>query len=484
MDYRLEDDSMKGARLRQKGKDSKITLAYVEATSSSLPPPHIKATKTSLLRRTIKGNGEFTVTGPAIIRKLAVNHTCAGVRMNIFFDDEPAPSVEVDLADFFGPFKGSAFGDNACYLPMPFAKKMKVVVSGAKDDAVWNFDVEAEPFQALEKDWGYFHARSDHLFGASGYDQFQILNTTGRGKWLGMSLYNTQHDHGGGDFAIIDGGTANPSFLHGINGEDYFSFAFFGQGENFPYSEAFANDVGRMRLHLENPYVFNESINIAWGVTKGVNPRSVAYWYQEDAKSKVLSAEQAQGLKWKVFGPVGVPLLADGNTPDVSDPEKLFAALPAEADLDAGKPAEAYHIMFTKTNKGTFNGWAEQYAVGGHLNLMYIYGHAMELHDHMHMGYYARCMMAKTELSVGKAQTVELQLSYDDPLVVEVNGKKVFQDLELRQGFTTTTFDADLLKGGNKVVVKMLDTPNNNTCWAGISLRIFDVGGSEIELNR
>ncbi|RKX47365.1 MAG: hypothetical protein DRP64_01275 [Verrucomicrobia bacterium] len=495
LDYRLEDDSMKGVKLQQKGKDSQITLAYkpdslVEATSSSLSlqngSPGEKATRTSLLRtiKTIKGNGEFTLEGPAIIRKLAVNNTRAGVRMNVFFDDETTPAVEVDIADFYGSFKGTAFGDKACYLPMPFAENMRVVVFGATDQDEWNFEIEAEPVQAFETDWGYFHARSDHLFGASGYDQFQILNTTGRGKWLGMSLYNTQHDHGGGDFAIIDGGTADPSFLHGINGEDYFSFAFFGKGENFPYSEAFSNEEGRMRLHLENPYVFNESINISWGVTKGVNPRSVAYWYQQGAKSNVLSAEQSRGLKWKVFGPVDVPLLADGNTPDVSDSENLFAALPAEADLDAGKPFDAYHIMFTKTNTGTFNGWAEQYAVGGHLNLMYIYGHAMELNDHMHMGYYARCMMAKTEFSVGKAQRVKLQLSYDDPLVVEVNGKKVFEDMELRRGFTTQTCDAVLREGDNKVVVKMLDTPNNNTCWAGISLRVLDAQGNRIELSQ
>jgi len=479
LDYRLEDDSMKGVRLVQKGEASKITLAYEGARKAPSPRLETMATQHS-----IKGNGEFTFEGPAIIRKLAVDHTCAGVRMNIFFDDEPTPAIEVDIADFFGPFKGSAFGGNACYLPMPFAKKMKVVVFGAKDDDEWNFDIEAEPIETFGDDWGYFHARSDHLFGASGHDQFQVLNTTGRGKWLGMSLYNTQHDHGGGDFAVIDGGTADPSFLHGINGEDYFSFAFFGQGENFPYSEAFANEVGRMRLHLENPYVFNESINISWGVTKGVNPRSVAYWYQHGAKSNVLSTEQARGLKWKVFGPVGVPLLMDGNTPDTSDADKLFAALPAEADLDAGKPFDAQHIMFSKTNTGTFNGWAEQYAVGGHLNLMYIYGHAMDLHDHMHMGYYARCMMAKTELVVDKTQRAKLQLSYDDPLVVEVNGKPVFEDMELRRGFTTQTFDAVLRKGGNKVVVKMLDTPNNNTCWAGISLRVLDAQGKAVHLDQ
>ena len=219
-------------------------------------------------------------------------------------------------------------------------------------------------------------------------------------------------------------------------------------------------------------------------MTKGVNPRSVAYWYQESAKNKTRSAEQSKGLKWKVFGPVKVPLLSDGNTPDVSDSMNLFSALPLEADLDAGKPFDAFHIMFTKTNKGAFNGWADQYAIGNHLNLMYIYGHAMDLHDHMHMGYYARCMMAKTEFIAARTQRVKFQLSYDDPLVVELNGKSVFEDMELRRGFTTKTFDAILSKGENKLVVKMLDTPNNNTCWAGISLRVLDAQGNEVKLDQ
>jgi hypothetical protein len=73
-------------------------------------------------------------------------------------------------------------------------------------------------------------------------------------------------------------------------------------------------------------------------------------------------------------------------------------------------------------------------------------------------------MMAKTEFTVSEDEGVKLQFSYDDPLVVELNGKKIFEDMELRRGFTTKTFNATLLKGDNKLVVKMLDTPNNNTC--------------------
>jgi len=480
LDYRLDDDSLKSTKLAQKGEESRITLAYKKAKKVKSS----RIGKTQSKEYTINGNGEFEFVGPAIIRKFAVDKVKPGVRMNVFFDDAKTPAIEVDIADFFGPFQGTAFEDKACYLPMPFAKKTKVVVFGADENDKWKFNIETESLRKLKGDWGYFHAKSDHLSNASGYDQFQVLNTKGRGKWLGMTLYDTQHDHGGGDFAIIDGESKEPSFLHGINGEDYFSFAFFGKGENFPYSEAFTNEQGRMRLHFENPYVFNESISITWGVTKGVSPRSVAFWYQEDAQNKTLSVAQAKGLEWSVFGPVKVPLLKDGNTPDVSDSAKLFAALPLEKDLDAGKSFDAFHTMFTKVNKGTYNGWAKQDAVGDHLNLMYIYGHVMDLHGHMHMGYYARCMMAKTDFSVDKSQAVKLQLSYDDPIVIEVNGKKVFEDMEIRRGFTTKTFNANLLKGDNKVLVKMLDTPNTNTCWAGISLRVLDCHGKEVKLNQ
>lgn len=36
--------------------------------------------------------------------------------------------------------------------------------------------------------------------------------TRGRGHWLGMSLFNTGHDHGGGSFAVIDAGVTTASF--------------------------------------------------------------------------------------------------------------------------------------------------------------------------------------------------------------------------------------------------------------------------------
>ena len=88
--------------------------------------------------------------------------------------------------------------------------------------------------------------------------------------------------------------------------------------------------------------------------------------------------------------------------------------------------------------------------------------------------------MARAELTGAEAQKVTFQLSYDDPLVVYLNKKCIFTDMRLREGFVTKMIEAELKEGQNFLLVKMLDTPNNNDCWAGISLRILDENGREI----
>lgn len=139
--------------------------------------------------------------------------------------------------------------------------------------------------------------------------------------------------------------------------------------------------------------------------------------------------------------------------------------------------------MFNKTFTGTFNGWAKQFASGPHLNLMYIYGHVMpELGGNHHIGYYSRCMLARTFLESAKQQKVTLQLSYDDALQVFLNCEKIYSDMKHNPGFVTRNLRAFLKKGKNRLLIKMLDTPNNNTCWAGISLRVLDINGNDLQV--
>jgi hypothetical protein len=477
LDYRLEDASMNGMRLvQERDHDAgKIKLAYFPAQTAE----NDNAGKRPLTRTGtwhFSGDRTVRVDGPAIIRRLALNAQREGVTLLIRFDGEASAAVNVDLADFFGPFRGVMLNNNQSYFPMPFRHSAEIEILGSSPTDEWHMEMDIERVPGFSPDWGYFHALHTRIDSSVAYQPFQVLSTKGTGNWLGMAVYDTHHDHGGGDFAIVDAGTNSPSFLHGINGEDYFSFAFFGQGENFPFSEAFDNDKGRMRIHFENPYPFTESIAVYWGVTGGLSPRSVAYWYQDTPADLSESASEAAGREWFVFGPVTVKQLAgNGNTPDVSDLDRLFSVLPDPGYLDAGLPAEAEHIMFGKTFKGTYHGWARQHTSGPHLNLMYVYGHVMpELGANQHMGYYARCMMARTEISSDRERQVILQISYDDPLQLFMNGREIYADADLSMGFVTRTVEADLSEGDNRLLVKMLDTPNNNTMWAGLSPRILE----------
>jgi hypothetical protein len=475
LDYRLEDNSMRGIRLIQKGQGEKTRFAYTGTDSAK---NNVQA-NAALRKETFEfeGNGTAIVKGQGVIRRFMIEPNDSDARLRIRFDENPSAAADVDLRDFFGLFKGAVINGHQSYFPMPFKKQAQFEIAQSDQNVKWKIEIDIEDMNTITPNMGYFHAVSSRTDTTGGYEPFTVLYTKGRGKWVGMSLYKTGHDHGGGDFAIVDGEADTPSFLHGINGEDYFSFAFFGKGENFPYSEAFDNDTGRMRLHLENPYPFSKSIYIGWGELKGQSPRGVALWYQDSPSDLTLSGEQVKGREWLVFGPVAVKGI---DTSAVLEPDTLFAALPSEKSLDAGMEFEAEHLMFSKRFTAKFKGWAKQTSVGNHLNLMYIYGHVMDLGDHHHIGYHPRAMMAKTIIKNPHQQTAAFQLSYDDPLVVYLNGNIIYQDMNLSDDFKTRLFKADLKQEQNNLLIKLLDTPNNNTCWAGISLRILDAKGSEM----
>lgn len=94
---------------------------------------------------------------------------------------------------------------------------------------------------------------------------------------------------------MVDGETDAPHFLHGINGEDHISFAYFGQGKNLPYSEAFDNDTRQLRIHLERPYAFDGSFQISTGALQGLKPRAVAFWYAGSPADETVGLEQSEG---------------------------------------------------------------------------------------------------------------------------------------------------------------------------------------------
>lgn len=479
LDYRLEDESLEGVRLYQTDSGVDIQLAYRGAhTSKTDRTAQQQPTRHEEFR--FSGNGTVQVKGPGVIRRLSLNKARRGVRLRMRYDGESTNAVAVDSADFFGPFRGTVFNNNACYFPMPFKQVAEVEIAGASPNEEWTLELDIEPVDRFEDSWGYFHAVSNHArTKTTGYDTYDVLYTRGRGHWLGMNMYDTGSEHGGGDFAVIDGETDRPAFLHGVNGEDYYSFAYFATGENFPYTETFSLTEGRMRVHLDNPYPFHNSLHISWGTLRNQLPRSVTYWYQDSPKNLTFSEQRESGLLWQVFGQRVLHDLGNLEQSEHAVHRALLDALPTEADLDAGKPIPIAH-HFVGAHQGTANGWADQVAAGPHLNLMYVYRHHMDLGNHSHMGSDPRAMMARTTLASTTSQQVTFQLSYDDPLEVFLNGEPLFSDLQPREGYVTHRIKAKLTEGENRLLVKLIDTPNNNTAWAGLSLRVLDLHGDEI----
>ena len=476
-DWRLGDTSLRGIRLRQRGEGDTMELYY----EGRLPRRNEAAPRVRRLIQRFVGDGTVEIEGPAIVRRLAFNARRSGVRLRIRYDGEESFAVDADLSDFLGPFRGAAFNNNACYLPMPFRRSVEISLTGSGPFEEWQIEVDRESVHEIGDDWGYFHARSRSMRETNGYELYPVLYTRGRGQWLSMNLYASGHDHGGGDFAVVDGETTAPAFLKGINGEDYFNFAWFGRGENLPYSEAFDNDTGRMRLHLANPYVFRDSFALSWATLAGASPRSVAYWYQSTPVDLTLRADGPRGLVWSVFGPVDVPLREDGNTPDTSSARVLFASLPSPEALDAGGNFPVrQHMSRRNPLGGAFTTWATQTAVGPMLDLTYIYRRVQQLGSSGFLDYKPRAMLARTVFSSSEEDEVTLQLSCDDPIVVEWNGEVIHESLELGHGFTTVGIPVRLRVGENVLLVQLADTPNENDMWAALCLRVLDDAGSDV----
>lgn len=469
-DYRLDDDSLRGVKLAQRGEGQALQLEYQGRLEPRSHPPQPDRKG---FQHSFTGDGGLRLEGPAVLRRLAVNARRSGVALRIRFDDATTSAVDADLSDFFGPFRGAAFNNNACYLPMPFRKSAWIELVGSLPSDEWRIEAELEPVETFSERWGYFHARSSRASNTTGHLPFPVLRTRGRGHWLGMSLYNSGHDHGGGDYVVLDADSERPGFLKGINGEDYFSFAWFGRGQNLPYSEAFDNVTGRQRLHLENPHPFREGIMIDWQVLERSSPRAVAYWYQDSPEDESLGEAECAGLLWQVFGPVDAATRDDANVPDTSSPERLFVNLPDPTRLEAGDeiPVQQFN---RRPQRGVYKGWSEQRAVGPYLNLTYIYRHVMDLGGDGYLPSYPRAMMAQTRLHSDEARRAVLQVSYDDPIQMLLNAKPVLEDMALREGFTTRRVPVELVAGENLLLVRLADTAGFNNHYAALSLRVLD----------
>lgn len=415
----------------------------------------------------------FAATGPAVLRQwtLRADLPLAAHRqldLAVRYDGRGDNAVAATLGDFFGPFRSAALdtdpatGAHTCHLPTPFAHSVQFRLHNrTAQPATVTFEAELEPLATWDGTRGYFHALGQSSAPTLGYRQHQVLYLRGRGHWLGQALYNTGHDHGGGDFAVIDAEGARPAFLHGINGEDYFTFAWFGQGANHPFAVAHTNVEGRVRFHFENPYPFRESFSLYWGVYPNLVTRSVAYWYQDTpADTTIADADNPLHTEWDCFGPVRLPL--DAKHEVAAD---WFNALPAVADLDAGKTFRCEMITESFTR-----GWTKQLSIGPVLELTYLGRHGTRVKIESELGGMGHAMLSRRKFDSPTARTARIQFSHDDPIRVLVNGAEVYRG-GTHAGFATVQFPVAFAAGKNEITVQLLNRYNVNFNWAAFAWR-------------
>jgi hypothetical protein len=278
-------------------------------------------------------------TGPGIITHIWVTiasseqYHLKKLVLRMFWDNEPSPSVEAPIGDFFGLGLGDYFlyessplavaSDKAlnCFFPMPFRKRARITVTneGEEDVDAFYFNID---YQAWKKDLPaesmYFHAQYRQAAPAMGWsnqwrsngtpavesrknlegrDNYVWLEATGQGHFVGVTMSVLQNQDGwwgeGDDMFFVDGEKL-PS-INGTGSEDYFlgawdfgdhpfSYASFGapvKGHEFAGSRSSV-----YRFHLDSPIPFTKSLRatIEHGHAnhRSDNFFSVAYWYQNE----------------------------------------------------------------------------------------------------------------------------------------------------------------------------------------------------------
>lgn len=247
--------------------------------------------------------------------------------LRAYWDGEDSPSVEVPLGDFLGagnavvapfssallaaaPRDGLAFH---CWFPMPFADGFRLTVEnqGPLPVLALYVHVDYELWPEPQPDLGRFHAwwhrerrtapaptgTYAHAVNLTGEANHLLLDTVGRGHYVGTALY-LQSDLGGwwgeGDDMFFVDGDVWPPTVHGTGTEDYFGTAwspaeafshpFYGQP--VAQREDWAGFSSLYRFHVADPIPFERSLraSIEHGHAndRGDDWASVAYWYQLD----------------------------------------------------------------------------------------------------------------------------------------------------------------------------------------------------------
>lgn len=253
--------------------------------------------------------------------------------IRIYWDDLPQPAVDMPVSYFFGAggvkdnkwevsLTNLLYGFNAqqhstyCYWPMPFRKYAKIEIYNRSKEKIISLQARIgyKPSAAYpypEGSTGYFMAKltKDSTLGAWSR-KFKIpyvnaFKEEGAGHVVAMNMWSANYLEDGDEFTYID--NSRTPQIHGSGTEDDFNQGWAGFTYQKPLWGSLINGIkGTYRIHMNEPYIFYNSINIRFehkeerypdrdmfarrraGTNDSIVETEFLVWYYKSASGKIL----------------------------------------------------------------------------------------------------------------------------------------------------------------------------------------------------
>lgn len=259
-------------------------------------------------------------------------NTFYNTNIRIFFDDLSEPAVDMPISYFFGgggwkdqfytkTLKTLLYGFDAingtayCYFPMPYFKsaRIEVINNSSVDINKFEYNISKKPASVLnypEGQTAYFMAKvtSDSTPGGQTRKNFikpyqNAFIESGYGHVEAINMFSGNFNEDGDEFTYVD--DSNTPQVHGAGTEDEFNQGWAGGLFQQPLWGALRSGVkGSYRIHMNEPYIFYNNINIRFennaGKYPGDAPRrrygtpdsliqtEFMVWYYKSGKGSVL----------------------------------------------------------------------------------------------------------------------------------------------------------------------------------------------------
>ncbi len=256
--------------------------------------------------------------------------------LRIYWDGSDRPGVEAPVGDFFAGCFGKRSevislavivegGDSYnCFWHMPFRRSARVEIVNQSDKPIslLYYNIDWIKKDELPADTPYFYAQYTQSYPLQTGKPYTLLETAGKGHYVGTVFSvrtRSPYWFGEGDEMVTIDGESIPS-VWGTGTEDYFLCAwglertltpYFG----VPYFDQWGivgGHTSAYRWHINDPFVFNESIKVQFETFGWIapdespdykatswNPReddyaSVVFWYQTGAPTFAARAPHAR----------------------------------------------------------------------------------------------------------------------------------------------------------------------------------------------